>query len=882
MGSAHFLVETVDYVTDRVLDFLSGFPTNPVQALVDLRIRRQILEALDQQEVKINEERLTDVNLIKRMVMKRCVYGVDLNPMAVELAKVSLWLDSFTLGAPLSFLDHHLKCGNSLIGATIEDLKKARAKGGQKMMFALPLEPLQRATSNMESIAHLSDATLTEVGRSARIYQDVLSGVRGYRALLDCLTAEHFGVPGASELISHGSDLDLDHWDATVKKLDAKDRRWIEQAEKISRERSFFHWDVDFPDVFFTSRRPEEMPRFDAVVGNPPYDRLSAAELGDEIEADKDYYKSQRRFQTSASKEMNLWRLFISQVLGLPCPPTRFSMIIPMGLLADDSAVDLRKHLLANATLCRVEAFPQKDDPRNRVFEEAKLSTMVFVLQCVAPTGDHRVVVRCHPGKLILAESPVYMELQRTFFDFEPHNCPIPRCSSAEWQLVKRLTIGKESGRVRTQRMRNVARHYEGEVPQKKPLGLFGAPGAGPQVLRGAHVSRYGLQEARQGEELFLVLQRFAKTISGEDTRAAHVGVPRVVYQEGAPEDNYRRLIPAMIPSGQYVGHTVHYVPESECNCSLSTLLAFLASSFSEWFFDLVSSNNHVSQYKVNAFPMPTFRESQSRHPPRRQNGEEYMLSKAGELLRQQPGADGCWDSQLDSTLALLSDEMCELSSGARTCVNKWRCDVSKLVTTDDIDEWTGASAFRDLDYFGFEGRFPNWQPDERSTQEGRWYPNGVCPPLDGDGPGEIPWDLIARVYPSYPLPGIDAQAWEAAAWDGLCELLRKNKTKIGNPRIRADVTGSGRIEHPTGALRQLRETFLDHHRQIRANRARAAELDFLIDRIVFRLFDLTLDEQRLILSRVGPGRPLPPRRGRKRKQTKERADRNLRLFEDE
>ena len=48
------------------LDFLAGFPTNPVQAVVDLRIRRQILEALDQQEVKINEERLTDVNLIKR------------------------------------------------------------------------------------------------------------------------------------------------------------------------------------------------------------------------------------------------------------------------------------------------------------------------------------------------------------------------------------------------------------------------------------------------------------------------------------------------------------------------------------------------------------------------------------------------------------------------------------------------------------------------------------------------------------------------------------------------------------------------------------------------------------------------------------------------
>jgi hypothetical protein len=875
MGSAHFLVETVDYITDRVLHFLAGFPTNPVQVVVDQRIRRQILDALDQQEVKINEERLTDVNLIKRLVMKRCVYGVDLNPMAVELAKVSLWLDSFTLGAPLSFLDHHLKCGNSLIGATIEDLKRA----AQGWVFGIKMEPLQRATAGLEVVANLTDATLSEVGRSAETYKNALVGVRGYRALLDCLTAEHFGVPGASELISHGSDLDLDHWDAAVKSLHAKDRRWIEQAEQVSRQRAFFHWDVDFPDVFFTSRRPEELRRFDAVVGNPPYDRLSAADLGEEIEVDKVYFKSQRRFQTSASKEMNLWRLFLSQVLGLPCSPTRFSMIIPMGLLADDSAVDLRKHLLANATLCQVEAFPQKDDPKNRVFEEAKLSTMVFVMKAAAPCADHRVVVRCHPGKSILTDSPAFMEFQPTFFDFEPHNCPIPRCSAVEWELAKRLTIGQESGRVRTQRMRGFAHHYEGEVPQKKPLGLFGSSGAGPRVLRGAHVGRYGLQDARQGEELFLILNRFAKTISGDDTRATHVEGPRVVYQEGAPEDNYRRLIPAMIPSGQYVGHTVHYVPESECSCSLSTLLALLASSFSEWFFDLVSSNNHVSQYKVYAFPIPAFREDQSRRPAGSQSAED-ILTKAGEVLRQQPASDGSWDSKLGGSLALLADEMCELGNGARICQDQCRRDVSKLATTEDIDEWTGVSAFRDLDYFGWEGRFPQWQPDEQSVEEGRWYPNGVSPPLEGEGPGEIPWELIARVYPSYPLPGIDAGAWEQAAWDDLCDLLRKNKTKIGNSRVRADLTGSGPIAHPTGALRQLRETFLDHHRRVRANRARAAELDFLIDRIVFRLFDLTLDEQRLILSRVGPGRPLPPRRGGKRKRAANAGDGNRRLFE--
>jgi hypothetical protein len=80
---------------------------------------------MERQGVSIDAEKLTRVALLKRAVLKRCVYGVDLNAMAVELAKVSLWLDAFTLGAPLSFLDHHLKRGNSLIGARVKEVQKA-------------------------------------------------------------------------------------------------------------------------------------------------------------------------------------------------------------------------------------------------------------------------------------------------------------------------------------------------------------------------------------------------------------------------------------------------------------------------------------------------------------------------------------------------------------------------------------------------------------------------------------------------------------------------------------------------------------------------------------------------------------------------------------
>ena len=100
MGSGHFLVEAVDRITDQLLKFLNAFPINPVSFDLE-RTRHRSWSRSATRASRSIRDKLTDINLLKRHVLKRCIYGVDLNPMAVELAKVSLWLDAFTLGAPL-------------------------------------------------------------------------------------------------------------------------------------------------------------------------------------------------------------------------------------------------------------------------------------------------------------------------------------------------------------------------------------------------------------------------------------------------------------------------------------------------------------------------------------------------------------------------------------------------------------------------------------------------------------------------------------------------------------------------------------------------------------------------------------------------------------
>ena len=156
MGSGHFLVTLVDYLADQVITAMAEAEAavswgNYVSPLADRieAIRNTILGNAEDRGWTVDPEQLDDRHIIRRMILKRCIYGVDKNLMAVELAKVALWLHTFTVGAPLSFLDHHLRCGDSLFGmwvkggfakaAMIENGTAKKAKNGSTLFLHEPM-----------------------------------------------------------------------------------------------------------------------------------------------------------------------------------------------------------------------------------------------------------------------------------------------------------------------------------------------------------------------------------------------------------------------------------------------------------------------------------------------------------------------------------------------------------------------------------------------------------------------------------------------------------------------------------------------------------------------------------------------------------------------
>lgn len=195
MGSGHFLVSLVDFLTDHVLEQIAlvedgvawapeGQPyRSPLVERIE-QIRHRILEAADAEGWAVDEDQLDDRHIVRRILLKRVVYGVDKNPMAVELAKVSLWLHTFTAGAPLSFLDHRLRVGDSLYGEWIDRMVEGFDRVGA-LWFGQERARVINASHRMAALARISDSDIAEVRQSKELFREAEAELASLHPLFD-------------------------------------------------------------------------------------------------------------------------------------------------------------------------------------------------------------------------------------------------------------------------------------------------------------------------------------------------------------------------------------------------------------------------------------------------------------------------------------------------------------------------------------------------------------------------------------------------------------------------------------------------------------------------------------------------------------------------
>jgi hypothetical protein len=263
MGSGHFLVAAIDRIERRFSNYLAARRLPGVSDELE-RLRGAALKELGEDWAG---EPLEDTQLLRRQIARRCVFGVDLNPLAVELARLSIWIHTFVPGLPLSLLDQNLVIGNSLVGiATFDEAADILAGGGDLFSFTAE-QRLRRARDPLRRLGRLADATTAEVQQARELYETVKQQTRGEAALLTILAASRID-PDIRAAVDQGQIATLIEGEG-----DVFTQGLLGRAEDALAGLNVLHFPIEFPQVFLGDRGG-----FDVIIGNPPWQEATIEE----------------------------------------------------------------------------------------------------------------------------------------------------------------------------------------------------------------------------------------------------------------------------------------------------------------------------------------------------------------------------------------------------------------------------------------------------------------------------------------------------------------------------------------------------------------------------------------------------------------------------
>ncbi|ENA9367404.1 class I SAM-dependent DNA methyltransferase, partial [Campylobacter jejuni] len=370
-GSGHFLVGVLNAITHIVLSDFDHF-TNLKELYEEEK--ENILNHIKDfvQDYEVDES-----DILKRLLLKRIIYGVDLNPFSIELTKLSLWIDSFIFGTPLSFIEHHIKCGNALINSNLSDFKDLIKQNSSNLFTNSITQEFEILQEVFEKLDNLKDTNEEQIKQSKQIYQnEITPKLNKLNLYLNYINTLHFVNKEELQILKALSQDDIQNLSQN------------EQAKaiisKYQKEFNFFNYELEFPEII----ENQVFKGFDIIIGNPPWDKSEFSdndffpqyksdyrsliaskkkEIQDNLLA-KDYIKQNYEKQkahidainvyykntfmsNSLTKDINLFRLFVEKNLSLLKQDGNLAYVLPSALMFEDGSLTLRKEILENKTL---------------------------------------------------------------------------------------------------------------------------------------------------------------------------------------------------------------------------------------------------------------------------------------------------------------------------------------------------------------------------------------------------------------------------------------------------------------------------------------------------------------------------------------------------
>ncbi|EAH9063268.1 class I SAM-dependent DNA methyltransferase, partial [Campylobacter jejuni] len=325
----------------------------------------------------VQDYEVDESDILKRLLLKRIIYGVDLNPFSIELTKLSLWIDSFIFGTPLSFIEHHIKCGNALINSNLSDFKDLIKQNSSNLFTNSITQEFEILQEVFEKLDNLKDTNEEQIKQSKQIYQnEITPKLDKLNLYLNYINTLHFVNKEELQILKALSQDDIQNLSQN------------EQAKaiisKYQKEFNFFNYELEFPEIV----ENQVFKGFDIIIGNPPWDKTKFSdsdffpqyksdyrsliaskkkEIQDNLLA-KDYikqnYEKQKAYINDLSEyykkayplnkgsgDGNLFRLFVEKNLSLLKQDGNLAYVLPSALMFEDGSLTLRKEILENKTL---------------------------------------------------------------------------------------------------------------------------------------------------------------------------------------------------------------------------------------------------------------------------------------------------------------------------------------------------------------------------------------------------------------------------------------------------------------------------------------------------------------------------------------------------
>jgi hypothetical protein len=555
---------------------------------------------------------------LRRQVAERCLYGVDLNPTAVQLARLSLWLTTLAADRPLTFLDHHLAAGNSLIGARLADLSRPpRSDGTVGPPSPLPLidDQLAALVSRQVLPARLRiAATPSDSVEAVREKERALAALQSTGSALTtwCVAADAWcgaalwpGSPPAPGVVAEW--IAAATGGATTMPA-APLRASLDRARAIAREHGAFHWELAFPEVFVDEAgRQKPDAGFDAVIGNPPWDMLRA-DIGSPAArtaaktattAALRFFRSAGAYRYQGHGHANRYQLFLERALQLAKPGGRIGLILPSGIATDHGSAPLRRYLLDRTAIDTWLGF----DNRRRIFPIHR--SMRFVVFSTTAAGQTDVLrFRCGLTGVdaLDAASPEMLAISSARLrSWSPDDVAIPDVPDAT-ALGLMATIGDRVPALGDPAGWNVRFGRELNATDDRPhfAGLA-------EAVRGARL--IPIVEGKQLAPFQVALDR---STLGIPRRAAAtlldprttIDRARIAYRDVASATNKLTLIAALLPAGAVSTHTI-FVSKAALDAESQWCLLGLLNSLIANYLVRLQVTTHVTTTLMARLPVP-------------------------------------------------------------------------------------------------------------------------------------------------------------------------------------------------------------------------------------------------------------------------------------